>query len=344
MNNLIKTSFTLVMACLFFVPHAFAKEPETERGKVLGSVMPEHPSWFKESFLEIADDAAEAGEANKHAILFMEMNGCPYCSKMIEENFKAEPYKAFIQENFDVIALNVKGEREVAFNDETTAMEKEIADLLKVKYTPAVIFLNKENKQVARVNGYRNAEEFKLVLDYVKEQAYEKQGLSAYLDSKKRTDSYTFRSHPDLEDMTDLSSITKKPLAVLFEDKSCVACDALHDGYLKDPEVRKSLEKMAFVRLDGLSDSKIIDPEGVETTSKAFAEKLGVTYRPSIVLFDQGKEIVRIESKLYRFHFSGVLEYVADGHYKEYPNSPFDYINAKTEEVLQSGKDVNIAE
>ena len=38
-------------------------------------------------------------ERVKHVILFMEMNGCPYCYKMDEENFKHAPYRDFIQEN-----------------------------------------------------------------------------------------------------------------------------------------------------------------------------------------------------------------------------------------------------
>lgn len=131
---------------------------------------------------------------------------------------------------------------------------------------------------------------------------------------------------------------------MLFEDSACVACDALHEGHLKDPEVGKALSKMAFVRLDALSDAPIIDPQGNKTTAREFAAKLGITYRPSIVLFDKGKEIVRIESMLYRYHFTGVLEYVAERHYEQYSGSPFRYLDVKTEALLKSGKDVSISE
>jgi hypothetical protein len=47
---------------------------------------------------------------------------------------------------------------------------------------------------------------------------------------------------------------------------------------------------------------------------------------------------------LYRYHFTGVLEYVADRRSEEYPGSPFRYIDAKTAEILESGKDVSISE
>jgi thioredoxin-related protein len=143
-------------------------------GKVTGAKTITHPDWYKESFLEIAEDVSEAAESDKHVILFLEMNGCPYCYAMSEE--------------------------------------------------------------------------------------------------------------------------------------------------------------------------AIVDPAGNATTPKAWAAELGLTYRPAIVLFDQGREIARIESMLYRYHFTGILEYVADGHYEEYPESPFRYIDAKTAELTAAGKDVSISE
>jgi hypothetical protein len=72
--------------------------------------------------------------------------------------------------------------------------------------------------------------------------------------------------------------------------------------------------------------------------------KLGITYRPSIVLFGKGREIVRIESMLYRYHCTGVLEYVAGRHYEQYPDSPFRYLDVEMEELLKSGRDVDISE
>ena len=313
-------------------------------GKVTGGKITEHPSWFKESFLDLAADVDEANAAGKHLILFMEMNACPYCFKMVEENFKQAPYRDFIRENFDVIAINIKGDREVAVDAETSVTEKQLAGMLGVRYTPTVVFLNRDNKPVARVDGYRNLADFKRVLDYVHTRAYEQQTLADYLIKTPSEGVYAFREHPQLKPITDLKSVPDKPLAVLFEDSGCVACDALHDGHLKDPEINRVLQGFIFVRLDVLSSEPITDVDGNRTTPKAYAEKLGVTYRPTIILFDRGKEIARIEGMLYRYHFAGVLEYVGGRHYEQYPRSPFDYINAKTEEILKSGKDVNIAE
>ena len=340
-----RVSTLLSMTTIAFFALAFIVSANLAAdGKVTGGKITTHPDWFKESFLEIAADVEEAADAGKHVILFLEMNGCPYCYKMNEEIFKNGPYQAFIQKNFDVIALNIKGDREVALNDETSATEKEIARTLGVRYTPTVLFLNSDNEPVARINGYRNVDDFKVILDYVQAKAYEDQALADYINDHKKTDLYTFRDHPQLEAIDDLSSVADKPLAVLFEDVGCVACAELHDGHLADPEIREILTAFTLVRLDALSTETITDVAGNKTTPKDYAIELGVTYQPTIVLFDKGREIARIENMLYRYHFAGILEYVGQRHYEQYPDSPFRYIDAKTAKLLAEGKDVSISD
>ncbi len=324
-------------------PLAAADAPAAP-GKITGIKRGEHPEWFKESFLDIREDVSEAARAGRHVILFLELDGCPYCYKMVEENFRNAPYVDFIRQHFDVIALNMRGDREVALDASTTATEKELSAMLKASYSPTVVFLNRDNRPVARVNGYQNVTDFKVTLDFVADRAYEKMTLAQYRAERAKTATYAMRPHPLLKDVTNLQAVADRPLAVLFEDGACVACDALHDGHLKHPDVLKALEDFTFVRLDVQSDAPIVDVEGNPTTMKAYAVKLGIDYRPTIVLFDRGREIVRIASMLYSYHFTGVLEYVGQRHYERYPASPFRYIDAKTADLLKAGKDVPVAD
>lgn len=312
-------------------------------GKVLGGKQSTHPDWFKESFLEIAADVEEASDEGKHVMLFMHLNGCPYCYKMIEENIKHSPYTEFIKNNFDVIALNIRGDREVALNDEVTLTEKELATRFKVMYTPTIIFLNADNKVVARINGYRSVPDFKLVLNYVQEKAYETTSLAKYLNSNK-SQQYQFRDHPQITQATNLQALANKPLAILFEDRGCVDCNALHDKHLASPEVREVLKQFTLVRLDALSEESITDITGRQTTPKAYAEELGLTYRPAIVLFDKNREIMRIQSMLYSYHFTEILRYVGERHYEKYPESFYDYLDVKTGALLEKGQDVHFSE
>ncbi|WP_052761328.1 thioredoxin family protein [Sedimenticola thiotaurini] len=332
--------FCALICCALFSLQALAT---TQPGKLTGGVPSIHPAWFKESFLDIAEDAEEAADSGKHVMLFMHLNNCPYCAKMVDENIANAPYTPFIKENFDVIQINIKGDREVAFDANTTVTEKELARLLKVRYTPTILFLNQDNKTVLRLNGYRSVPAFKHALDFVQQKAYLKTNLSRFIEQQQTTPVYTFRDHPLLKQVSDLQSVADKPLALLFEDSSCDACDALHDGHLKNPEIMKVLENYTFVRLDANSDEPIIDPAGNKTTPKAFAEQLGLTYRPGIVLFDQGREIERIDGLLFTYHFQEMLRYVGERHYVKYPKSFYDYLNVRTAEILESGQNIDLS-
>ena len=73
------------------------------------------PEWFKESFMDMQEDIDEAKDENKHVMLFMTLKFCPYCTKMLKNNFiegaKLQPY---IRENFDVIGIDIKGSKEIS--------------------------------------------------------------------------------------------------------------------------------------------------------------------------------------------------------------------------------------
>lgn len=310
-----------------------------ERGEIIGGVSHVAPAWFKESFLEIQDDVDEATEAGKHVILFFQLNGCPYCDRMLTESFQAEPLTTYIQEHFDTIAINVGGDREIIFNEEVTLIEKDLAELLKVRATPAIVFLNSDNKNVVRVNGYRSPERFEQVLHYVQEKAYEQDTLAEYLDKKLQKDIYTLQDDALFTQITDLSTVGG-PLAVLFEDSSCYDCNELHANVLSKDEVRAELETFTLVRLDADSDQEIVDIDGSKTTPREMAKKYEMIYRPGLLIFDAQTLVRRYDSLLFPHHFKEGLRYVSGGYYKT--QNYGEYSQARTEELLAQGININL--
>ena len=309
------------------------------RGEITGGVAHAAPAWFKESFLEIQDDVDEATEEGKHVILFFQLNGCPYCDRMLTESFESEPLTSFIQENFDTIAINVGGDREIIFNEEITVIEKELAEMLNVRSTPAILFLNSDNKTVVRVNGYRNPARFEQVLNYVAEKGYEQGTLAEYMEKQLPADVYTLRDNPLFTEVSDLSSVSG-PLAVIFEDGSCYDCNEFHDTILTHELVRKELEPYTIVRVDADSDEEIIDVDGTRTTPRAMAEKYEMIYRPGVLAFDEGELVRRFDSLTFPHHFKEGLRYVAGGYYKTM--QPGEYSEARTEELLSQGVTIDL--
>lgn len=334
---LIKT-LTLFVLTLFLTTSA-----QAQKGKVSGGLHHEMPEWFKESFLDMAEDVEEAKEDDKHVILFMTLEFCPYCTKMLNDNFVEDAkHQQYIQDNFDVIGINIKGSREIALNEDKTLTEKEYAAFLKVQYTPTIIFLNQKNEVVVRLNGYRSPENFKLVLDFVKKKEYEKMSLTAYLDKVKNKQYYTPKNNKMFKNITDLSKVNGT-LAVIFEDGSCTQCDYLHNTTLKNKEVQEELSKITVVRYDAMSKEKIITPDGKTTTPYDWSKQMILDYRPGIVLFDEKKEIVRIDALLYSFHFKELIRYVSGQYYKNF-HTYLDYLKPRQDELINSGVNIDLSD
>jgi len=328
----------IAVLCGFFVfSSAYAAE---ETGKITGGINFEIPSWFKTSFLEIAEDSKEAQEEDKHVMLFMHLNGCPYCNKMVSENFANAALKPYLQKHFDSIALNIQGDREIQFNEEVMTTERILASYLKVKYTPTIIFLNGDNKTVLRLNGYRSPETMKQALEFVNSKSYLKTSFNRYKSKHMNVAQFKLADSPLFSKTTDFSNLNT-PVAVLFEDKSCNECSAFHKNMLSRSDIQTQFKRYTLVRLDALSNDQIIDFKGNKTTPKKWAEALKLSYRPGIILFDEKSETARVESLLYPFHFESVLRFGLDKHYKSY-NSYLDLMGERIAELTRKGIDVNI--
>ncbi len=317
-----------------------ASADESNRGRMSGGSNYATPDWFKQSFLDIAEDADEAGAAGKHVMLFFHLDECPYCDRMLEESIKPAPKASYLQQHFDAIAINVRGAREVAFNDEITVSERQLADILKVFGTPAILFLDGDNRTVARVDGYRAPERFREVLDYVASGAYRNASLADYLDARLDQSVYRLRDNELFTELRDLSEVDG-PLMVVLEDGSCYDCAEFHDGVLAHPDVRDEIAPYTVVRLDAASESPIVGVDGVATTPRELARQYDMIYRPGVLLFDDGALIARADSLIYPFHFKEMLRYVAGGFHAQMDRR--SYSRQRREELLDAGIDIDFS-
>ena len=342
-----KNFLTVAVAFTFFM---LAGSPVQQtnaatRGKLTGGLAHTIPDWFKDSFLDLAEDASEAAESNKHVLLFMTLNGCPYCSKMLNVVFAGD--KDYIQKNFDSIAINIKGDRSVTPAGGEEMSEKDFARQQRVLFTPTIIFLDENAKQVYRINGFWNGKMFRSVMEFVSSKSYKTMTLPAFVkaravQAKTKQAAYKFRAHPQLQTISDFSKV-KKPLLVLFEDKDCKGCDKLHDANFNRPAIKEVLKTFVFARLDGYSSEPIVDINGNKTTAQAWAKSLKLTSRPGMVLFDEGKERQRIDGELYGYHFQNALTYVSGKHYKTFDNWLL-YSSDRSEKLLKAGQNIDIGD
>ncbi|MEW8030334.1 MAG: thioredoxin fold domain-containing protein, partial [Candidatus Thiodiazotropha sp.] len=132
---------TLSILLLFVAPQLEAAG--SEEGLRQGLVNPgfhDKPAWFKNSFLDLQEDLQEAAEEDKRVILYFHQDGCPYCAKLLNENFSIKKIVDKTQQAFQLVAINIWGDREVTGLSGETTTEKAFAASMKVMYTPTMLF------------------------------------------------------------------------------------------------------------------------------------------------------------------------------------------------------------
>ena len=281
----------------------------------------ELPEWFKVSFLDLSEDNLEATEDNKHLVVFFWQEFCAYCKNTIEKNLTQQSIRQMFDAHFDVVALNIWGDREVYGLDGEETTEKEIARSLNVQFTPTIIFFNAEGQPVLRLNGHVSPPEMQVALDYVQTKTYESQTIFEYLAANQPQAVNTqLNSQPFIDNGTNLNT-AGQPKAILFEQTNCPDCDTFHRCVLSLDSVRDRFKPFQTVQLDMWSSTPVIAPSGQTTTARDLAREMNIIYAPSLVLLDSnGSEMIRVESQLRSFHTEAVLEYIADGIYQREPN------------------------
>ena len=310
----------------------------------------EQPDWFKQSFLDLREDVAEAADAGKRVILYFYQDGCPYCARLLRENFGDREIAATAKESFDVIAINLWGDREVTDRQGRLTTEKRFAADLGVQYTPTMLLLDEDAETVLRIDGYYPPHQFHQGLRYVA-LARERTGegfAEFYRQQDAAAASGALHDEPGFLGaplrLADNRAASNRPLVVMFEQPVCAACDELHQDILQREAVAESLSGFDGAVVDTFASDVVQTPAGRELPIRDWARELGIQYTPSLVFFDAGgTEVFRTEAYLKAFHIEGAMDYVASGAYRDEPSFQ-RYLQGRTAELQEEGVEIDIME
>ena len=290
------------------------------------------PRWFSETFLEIREDVRDAAAQGKRVMLYFGQDGCPYCTALMQTNFSQRAITEKTRRHFVAIALNMWGDREVTWTDGRRMSEKALGRELRVQFTPTLLFLDEQGKVALRLNGYLPPHRFEAALDYAAGLAGKGMRYEDYVKTAAR-DAASAQLHNEPFFTTPPVVLTgAKPVALLFETPYCAGCDELHRDGLQRPEVRKLLDRFSVYRL-ALND--------VRTSGATWARDLRVAYTPTIVFFDRGKEVFRIDTYVRPFHLAAALDYVASRAYRKEPSFQ-RYLQARAESMRGRGDKIDL--
>ena len=284
-----------------------------------------YPAWFQLSFLNLREDLDEALRYGKRGLIaYFGQHDCAYCSALIEKNLALPDIEKYTRRYFDVVAIDIHGDEAVTDMEGEEMSEREFAELHEVDFTPTLLFYDADGNEAMRLRGYYPPYKFRAALEYVADAHYRNESFRDYLEradppmafeSGGLNEQEFFSMPPYALDRSRLPAAV--PLAVFFEQGECHACDILHTTPLANAEIQQLLKGFESVQLNIWADTPVITPAGKHTTSRAWAQELGLFYTPSVLFFDeQGAEILRVDSVVGFYRLRKVLDYISSGAYK----------------------------
>jgi thioredoxin-related protein len=183
---MMKKLTTALAAAVFGLAMGSAPSPAAEN--LLPEIGPNEEGmhvqpWFINTFLDIREDVSEAAAEGKQLVIFWEQKGCPYCREMHRINLRQPEIIDYIRANFNVLQLNLWGDREVTDVDGQVTTEKKLARKYRIQFTPTLQFFPKElpkdtklpgqDVEAWRLLGYWKPFHFLSSFVFVKENAFE---------------------------------------------------------------------------------------------------------------------------------------------------------------------------
>lgn len=307
----------------------------------------EEPEWFKESFLDIREDIQDATAQNKRVLLYFHQDGCPYCEKLIKDNFGQRETTELTQSLFDTISINLWGDREVVGFKGEELTEKEFSKSLRVQFTPTLLMLDEKGEIALRVNGYYPPGKFQMALHYAGGKLAKPVSFRDYLASTPiRNASGKLHVNPTYLKaplkLRDTLKDSTKPLLVMFEQKQCLACDELHTDILQREESLKLLKGFDVALVDMWSATEIQTPGGQVKKIRQWAADLGVAYTPTMAFFNANGELVfRTDGYLRAFHTNASMAYVLEEAYLTEPEFQ-RFVEHRADTMRAAGLEVDL--
>jgi thioredoxin-related protein len=286
-----------------------------------------YPDWFKESFLDLRDDLAEAREAGKDGLfLFFSTQGCSYCHLFIVTSLADPAIAARLQAHFDSIGLEIFDDAELTDLAGNRTRVKHFALEQGVEFAPTLLFFDGDGRAVLRLTGYYDPERFGLALDYVIGRHYQDEPFRGWMARQAAPEQPVdggaliadplFSNPPYALDRSAMPA--EQPLLVIFETAGCARCERFHREVLQDAEVRPILASMNVVRLDAADTrTPVLTPAGERTTPASWAGQLGFMQYPALVFFNErGEQVLETDALVLKSRMLNALGVVNERAYE----------------------------
>jgi len=116
------------------------------------------------------EDAVRAGKQG--LMIYFGQKYCVYCKLLLEGNFGKPDILDYTQKHFDVIGIDIHGQREVTALDGSQWNERGFSVNQNINFTPTLTFFDERGKEILRLDSVVQFYRLRNVLDYVTSGAY----------------------------------------------------------------------------------------------------------------------------------------------------------------------------
>lgn len=127
----------------------------------------------------------KAKKEKKHIMVYFYTARCGWCKKMDQYTFGNEEVKKALNKSYVPIKVNgYSGEKVKVDGKQIT--ERQVATMYRVRAHPITWFLKPSGERIAPRIGYADAEEFLYILNWVKDDLYEKISFQEFVNQEQK--------------------------------------------------------------------------------------------------------------------------------------------------------------
>jgi thioredoxin-related protein len=140
-------------------------------------------TWYKYD-----EGLAKAKKEKKHVMVHFYTNWCGWCKRMDKNTFANDEVKKILKDSYVPIKVNAESAEKVKVDGKEMTL-RQVAGSYGVRAYPATWFLKPTGEKIAPRNGYVEAEEFRYILDWVKDDLYDKISFAEFVRQKQEKNS-----------------------------------------------------------------------------------------------------------------------------------------------------------
>lgn len=154
----------------------------------------------------------------------------------------------------------------------------------------------------------------------------------------------------ELGDDLSTAAANGRHLMVIFEQRGCPYCREMHNVNFKRDEIVEVIKaNFDVIQLNMFGSREVLDFDGQAMEEKALADKWGVNFTPTTVIFHSGNagandrakaETFRMPGYLKPFHYLSSLNYVVSGDFER--QSFQRHLQDRFEELRAKGIDPDV--